>query len=124
MRIVLATGEADLRLSIELMLSEQPGVKILGGASESEGFLALVESTCPDLALVDWNLPGRPMEELLGDIKQFKQHPKLIVLVARERSRAKVLESGADAYVVKGKPPEFLLAAVMQFHAKEQPDKS
>ena len=119
MRIVLATGETDLRLSIELLLSEQPGLKILGGASDTEGFLALVKSTCPDLALLDWDLPGRPVEEILGEIKQFKQHPKLIVLGARARSRAKALESGADDYVVKGKPPEFLLSAVKQFTAKQ-----
>ena len=118
MRIVLATGETDLRLSMELLLNEQPGVKILGGASDTEGFLALVKSTCPDLALLDWDLPGRPVEEVLDQLKKYKSQPKLIVMGGRHSSREKALEAGADAYVDKGKPPEYLLATLKRLDSK------
>jgi DNA-binding NarL/FixJ family response regulator len=118
MRIVLATGDTDLRLSIELLLSEEPGVKILGGASDTEGFLALVESTCPDLVLLDWDLPGRPVEEVLGQTKLFQVQPKLIVLGRHPGSKEEALGAGADAYVDKGDPPEKLLAAFKHLNSK------
>lgn len=110
MRIVLATGVTDLRLSIELMLIEEPGIKILGGASDTDGFLALVESTSPDLTLLDWDLPGRPVEEVLSQIKLFKVQPKVIVLGRHPGLKKAVLLAGADAYVDQGDPPENLLA--------------
>ena len=110
MRILLATCETDLRLSMELLLSEQPGIKILGSASDTEGFIALVKSTCPDLALLDWDLPGRPVEEVLNLIKLFEVPPKLIVLGKHPDSKKTALQAGADAYVDKGDPPENLLA--------------
>ena len=116
MRIVLATGETDLRLSMELLLSEEPGLKILGGASTPEGFLALVKSTCPDLVLLDWDLPGCPVEEVLGQIKGLKEQPKLIILGRRQRAKKAALKAGADVYVVKGDPPEHLLAAIKQLN--------
>ena len=109
MRIVLATGDTDLRLSLELLLSEEPGIKILGGASDSEGFLALVKSTCPDLAMLDWDLPGRPVEEVLDQTKLFELQPKLIILGRHPDSKNEALRAGADAYVDKGEPPEKLL---------------
>ena len=97
MRILLATCETDLRLSMELLLSEQPGIKILGSASDTEGFIALVKSTCPDLALLDWDLPGRPVEEVLSLIKLFEVPPKLIVLGKHPDSKKTALQAGADA---------------------------
>lgn len=114
MRILLATGDTDLRLSMELLLSEEPGIKILGGTSDTEGFIALVESTYPDLALLDWDLPGRPVEEVLSQIQSFEVPPKLIVLGRHPGSKESALEAGVDAYVDKGEPPEKLLAALKQ----------
>ena len=118
MRILLATGETDLRLSLELLLSEQPGIKILGGASDTEGFIALVESTCPELALLDWDLPGRPVEEVLSHIQLFEVPPKLIVLGMDPDSKEAALQAGVDAFIDKGDPPESLLAAFMHLIPK------
>jgi DNA-binding NarL/FixJ family response regulator len=112
MRILLATGETDLRLSMELLLSEQPGINILGTASDTAGLIALVESTCPDLALLDWDLPGRPVEEVLSHIQLFEVPPKLIVLGVNPESKKAALQASADAYVDKGDPPKNLLAAL------------
>ena len=118
MRIVLATRDTDLRLSLELLLSEEPGVKILGGASDSEGFFALVESTCPDLVLLDWNLPGRPVKEVLDQTKLLKVQPKIIVLGKNPDLKNEALQAGAGAYVDKGEPPERLLAAFKLLNSK------
>ena len=111
MRIVLATGGTDLRLAIQLMLSEEPGLKIVGSASDSEGFIALIKSTSPDLALLDWELPGGKMEDVLPEIKSLElEHDILLIVLGRQRRmRAAALQAGADEYVVIGDPPENLL---------------
>jgi DNA-binding NarL/FixJ family response regulator len=111
MRIVLATGGTDLRLAIQLMLSEEPGLKVIGSASDCEGFFALIKSTSPDLALIDWELPGCKMEDVLPEIKSLElEHDILLIVLGRQRRmRATALQAGADEYVVIGDPPENLL---------------
>lgn len=118
MRIVLATGDTDLRLSLELLLSEEPGIKIVGGASDTEGFLALIKSTCPDLAMLDWDLPGRPVEEVLNQTKLLKDRPKLIILGRHPGMKEKALQVGADAYVDTGDKPEKLIYTFRDIHFK------
>ena len=51
MDIVLASQEYDLRLALEMLFREEPGAAVVGTASESEGLLALIQSTRPNLVL-------------------------------------------------------------------------
>ena len=53
MHVLLASQDPNLRLAFELLLHEEPGLIIVGAVSETEGLIALVRTTCPDLALVD-----------------------------------------------------------------------
>ena len=114
MRIVLAIGASDLRLAVELLLGEEPGVVVVGSASDTKGLLALIGSISPDATLVDYDLPGRPIADVLGEIKSSESAPKIIVLGKDAAQRGAALASGADAYVLKGNPPEQLLASIRQ----------
>jgi len=117
MRIVLATGDTDLRLAIQLMLSEEPGINIIGSASDSGGFTALINSTHPDLALVDWDLPGRNIEGLVREIKSIEPKTKLTLIVLGKRStKEAAVKAGADDYLVKGDPPDMLLETFRQLN--------
>ena len=117
MQILFAIGDTDLRLSLELLLSEEPGVRIVGSASDTEGMLALVKSGCPDLVLLDWDLPGRPIQDLLGELQSLDRQLKSIVLGRRSRSKEAALRAGADVYLTKGDPPEQLLVAIRALNA-------
>jgi len=116
MRIILATGDTDLRLAIQLMLSEEPGLNIIGSASDCDGLIALVDSTLPDLAVMDWELPGRDIGGVLREIKSLASDPEiyLIVLGVKRSIRETVLNVGADEYMFIGDPPEKLLEAIRQ----------
>ena len=121
MRIVLATGDTDLRLAIQLLLSEEPGINIIGSASDCDGLMALITSTHPDLSLLDWNLPGCDIEIVLRDIKSISTDTEmnLIVIGRHRRIRKTVLQAGADEYVVIGDPPENLLEVFRQLNVSK-----
>lgn len=118
MRILLATGDTDLRLAIQLMLSEEPGLKIIGSASNCDGLIALIKSTSPDLTLLDWELPGGDMEDVLPEIKSLTLETKIILIVLGRQRRIKetALQAGADEYVVIGDPPDMLLETFRQLN--------
>jgi len=109
---LLAIHLRDLRLAIDLLLREEPGINVIGVASETEGLLALLKTFQPDLILLDWDLPGRALPKILKKMHAAARPPKLVVLGNEEDERETVLESGADAFLLKGEPPEQLLAAI------------
>jgi len=118
MRLLLAAGHPDLRLSLELLLSEQPGVQIVGAASESDGLLALIHTTKPDMILADWDLPGPSLSHVFAKAHQKQHPPIIIVLVARSRDYQKAVEASADAVVIKGSSPDSLLSTFTQFRTQ------
>ena len=115
MDIVLASKEYDLRLALEVLLREEPGVYVVGVVSSTQGLLALVETMSPDVVLLDGNLPGRPLAEVLAQVQRVEPSPKIVVLAPAARAGEAALAAGAHAFVIKGDPPEQVLAAVRGF---------
>jgi DNA-binding NarL/FixJ family response regulator len=117
MRILVAVSDTDLRLSLELMLSEEPGVRIAGSVTDTSGLLALVKQTAPDLLLLDWELHGDSIESVLGELQALDCQPKCTVLGRRHSSQDPTERAGADVYITKGDPPERLLGAIRALNA-------
>ena len=109
LKIVLATADTNLQLSLGLSLSEEPSVSIVGTASEAESLLALIKFTRPDIVVADWDLPGRPISELLAEAQRDAYRRKLTIVCMSTRVREEALQAGATAFVVRGDPPEALL---------------
>jgi DNA-binding NarL/FixJ family response regulator len=118
MDIVLASQKHDLRLALELLLREEPGAYVVGTASHAEALLALIRTACPDLVLLDWDLPGQPLTEVLAQVRSADYVPKIIVLSQDVDAEEWALAAGADAFVVKGDPPKQLLAAFRQVRSQ------
>lgn len=114
MDIVLASEEYDLRLALEMLFREEPGAYVVGTASHAQALLALIQTTCPDLAVLDWDLPGLPPAQVLARVQTAECRPKIIVLSKDRDDGQMALAAGADAFVVKGDPPEQLLVALRQ----------
>ncbi len=114
MNVVLAMRQAHIRLALELALSEQPGVRVVGTASETEGALALARTAQPDLVLLEWGLPGRTTPEVLDAARALLHRVRILVLGGDPGLRQPTLQAGAWAFVLVGDPPELLLAALRQ----------
>jgi len=112
MHVLLADDQAKVRSALRLVLEQQPGVSILGEAVDATGLLDWVRAVCPDVVLLDWELPGLKADSLLPTLRQLCPHLKVIALSGRPEARQAALAAGADAFVSKGDPPEQLLAAV------------
>lgn len=114
MNVVLAIRHADARLALELLLSEEPGISIVGEASETAGLLALIQTAHPDLVVVEWALPGRPTLEVLAEAHTLTGKVRFLVLGQDPSEKQFALAAGGHAFVLIGDPPEHLLAAVRQ----------
>ena len=120
MRVLLADDQSKVRSALRLVLEQQPGIHVLGEAVDTTGLLDWVTVTCPDLVLLDWELPGLEADgpstgsgqRLLSTLRELCPCLAVIALSGRPEARRAALDAGADAFVSKGDPPERLLAAV------------
>jgi len=112
MRVLLADDQAKVRSALRLLLKHQPGISILGEAVDTTGLLDWVKAACPDLVLLDWELPGLEVDDLLPTLHELCPRLAVIALSGRPEARQAALDAGVDAFVSKGDPPERLLAAM------------
>jgi two-component system chemotaxis response regulator CheB len=118
MHILVATKQADLRVAIELYLTEEPGLDIVGTMSDAANLRAVLQAAEPDLIVLDWDLPGHPPADLVTEAKRLVSAPHVIVIGGDFDVKPKALAAGADAFVLKGGLPQHLLAAVQQAQSR------
>lgn len=112
MHIVLADDQPRVRFALRALLELEPGVRVVGEAADVEELLAQTEATCPDLVLLDWELPGLASDGSLSALRERCPDVSVIALSGRPGARRSALTAGTDAFVSKTDPPHRLLAAI------------
>ena len=112
MNILLADDQMRVRFALRVLLDQQRELKIVGEASDAQELLAQAGSTSPDLVLLDWNLPGMPLGELVRSLRSQVPSVQIIALGEQQELRQFALSAGADAFASKTNPPEQLLAVI------------
>ena len=112
MRIVIADDRDRVRFALRVLLTQQPGLQVVGEASDGEELLARVRAIAADLALVDWELPRLAEAGGLPALRRSSPALQVVVLSSRPGVRQAALAVGGDAFVSKSDPPERLLTVI------------
>ena len=108
MRILVADHHLETLWALKIRLNEEPGVSIIGEASDSETLLRISKTQPIDLILMDGELPGTRIDELITQLHNLAPKPKVIVMDSNPEFGRKYLRAGADAFISKGDEPEWL----------------
>ena len=123
-RILIIEDEEPLTLLLRYNL-EAEGYEVETVARGDEGDLRLKEQP-PDLAVIDWMLPGLSGIELIRRLRTRPESQKLpvIMLTARgeEGERVRGLATGADDYIVKPFSVPELLARIRALLRRAKPE--
>ena len=113
-KILIVEDEPEIRELLSFTLSRE-GYDVLE-AETAEAALLKMDSRMPDLAVVDWMLPGMDGVELARRVRRDEVGSDLpiIMLTARgdEPDKLKSFASGVDDYITKPFSPRELLARV------------
>jgi DNA-binding NarL/FixJ family response regulator len=120
MRIILADHHPQALWALKTTLQERQEFTIIGDAEDTEGLLALALADTPDLVLVDSDLPGEPMEDLISELHLCKPRPAVVVMSSKLDYGRMMLKAGADAFVSKGDQPDWLLLTLKRFEQRLQ----
>lgn len=113
MRLLIVDDHPIVRAGLRRLLAAEPGLQISEAASGQEA-IAAYRNTCPDIVLLDLNLPGMGGLEVLGRLLNENPRARVVVISMYDNPLyvARVLEAGARGYVSKNAPPEQIIEAV------------
>jgi two-component system, OmpR family, phosphate regulon response regulator PhoB len=115
--IMLVDDDQDLRMLMGLILKRE-GYNVIE-ARDAQVALHKLETTVPDLFILDIMMPGMNGYDLCKHLKATEEtaHLPVVLLSARgdEASMFEGLESGANLYLVKPLATEDLITRIQQF---------
>ena len=115
MRIILADHHAQTLWALRTMLEEEPEFDLVGEAVDAEGLLRLAGKHTADLVMVDRELPGYPIQDLIASLHALEPAPVVIVMSSEFEYSRMLLKAGADAFVSKGDEPHWLLDTLHRY---------
>lgn len=121
--ILLADPHPSARWALVTLLREQSGIERIGEAADAENLLALCAEIKPDLVLLDKDLPGMPIEDLIAALHMSDPKPVVIAMSSDPDDGRRLLRAGADAFVSKGEQAAWLLSTLEKYLKKTKPEK-
>lgn len=120
-RIVVADDHAVVRQGIRRVLDDEPGFVVVGEAATGGEVLAAIESTDPDVVLLDLGMPEMGGLDVLRRLREADgPSPRILVLSMYDEAEyvLRAVEAGADGYLLKDEAePTMLRTAVRAVHA-------
>jgi DNA-binding NarL/FixJ family response regulator len=123
MRILLADHHPQTLLALKTMLLEKAEFEVIGEAGHTADLLRLAGENPPDLALVDWELPGRPIEDVIQALHSLQPRPVVVLIGSKPETMRLMMDAGADASFSKVDQPAWLLETLQKYAKPSLPKK-
>lgn len=117
---VLVVDDHDLvRSGIVRLLSDVPGIVVIGEASSGEEGVKIAREKRPHVVLMDVKMPGIGGLEATRKMVRHDPDIKVIALTiyGQEPFPTKLLQAGASGYLTKGALLDEMVAAIRAVHA-------
>jgi two-component system, OmpR family, alkaline phosphatase synthesis response regulator PhoP len=114
-KILIVEDEENIRDLLLAIFSDQPDYKVRS-VEDGQEALKVIRSDCPDIILLDVNLPKLSGHRLCKVVKSDPaiQTVKILMLsgMTQQQDRLKAREEGADGYITKPFDSNALIDAV------------
>ena len=113
-RVAIIEDQEKIRAGLAALISGEDGFRCTGAWAGMEEGLPGLEASWPDIVLVDIGLPGISGIEGIRILKERRPGLPLLVLTVYEDEEKifGALCAGACGYLLKGTPPERLIASL------------
>lgn len=112
MRIILADNKVEKRAALRRLLEQDCELQVVGEAAELENLLTQVQDFRPNLVLVSWELSGLSANGLLRTLHSLCCPLKVVAFGDGGLGQNEAIAAGADAYVSREEPAEWLLSTL------------
>jgi DNA-binding NarL/FixJ family response regulator len=113
-RVLIVDDHPLLRKGVSQLIDQETDLTVVGEAEDAIQAITAIETTKPDVALIDISLSGTSGIELLKNIKARFSRLKMLVLSMHDESvyAHRALRAGASGYIMKQEGTEKVLLAL------------
>ena len=115
-RIVIADDHPIFRDGLRRLLEAEPGLTVLGEASDGAEAVRLARQLKPDILLLDLSMPKHPGLEALRELSSgASSSPVRVILLTAAAEKSQIVEAlqlGARGVVLKDSATQLLLKAI------------
>lgn len=115
-RVLIADDQGLVRAGLAALLGGEPGLQVVGTASDGDEAVAMARELKPDVACLDVRMPGRDgisvTRELCGPEATHETAVLILTTFAIDEYVFAALEAGASGFMLKDAEPAEIVAAV------------
>jgi DNA-binding NarL/FixJ family response regulator len=116
-KLVLIDDDEDVRRGLRHLIEERTSFKVVGEAHDGGIGVQVVDAVVPDVVMIDVHLPHVDGIEATRRIKRLYPDMAVIGFSSEEHDATGLImrRAGAEAALVKGDPPERIVATINSF---------
>jgi NarL family two-component system response regulator LiaR len=120
-RILAADDHAVVREGLRALIDTEPGMALVGEASDGVEAVSKAQAVQPDVVLLDLVMPRKSGIEAIGEIRRAAPDARILVLTsfAEDDKVFPAIKAGAQGYLLKDASPGELLRAIREVHRGE-----
>jgi DNA-binding NarL/FixJ family response regulator len=117
-RVLVADDHALYRRGLEMVLSAEPDIEIVGEAGDGAEAIQQAAELLPDVVLMDLRMPRRSGIEACSAIKEVAPTTKIVILTISddEDDLFQAVRAGANGYLLKDVPGEQIADGIRAVH--------
>ncbi|MDR3578261.1 MAG: response regulator transcription factor [Anaerolineaceae bacterium] len=116
LRLVVVDDHSLFRRGLISLLEDMPEFQVVGQANNGEEALQVIESTRPDIVLLDVNMPEMDGIATVHALRSRHQAVKILMLTISKNAEDLLgaIRAGADGYLIKSTEPDDLRKSLLR----------
>lgn len=118
-RVLIVDDHPFMRRGVAQVINDQPGLVVCGEAGTAAEALKIMETSAPQMAVVDISLGAESGIDLIQTIREKWPTTRILVSSMHDETlfAERALRAGALGYINKGDPPGVFVTALERVHS-------
>ena len=115
-RVLIVDDQALVRMGLRALVASEPGMEVVGEASDGDAAVTLTRACAPDVVLMDIRMPGidglTALRTITSDPALAGTRVVMLTTFELDEYVFAALEAGASGFLIKDADPDDILRAV------------
>jgi DNA-binding NarL/FixJ family response regulator len=119
-QLLIVEDQPAVRKGLQMRLAAESDIRVIGEALDGDSARDLATTLCPDVVLVDIDMPGMEGIATASELHSIYPQASLIILSIQDDTLTckRAANVGAAAFVAKSLPAEILLKTIRQVYER------